>query len=150
VDAVHKNGSSIFLQLRVLGRTAHPDVLQEEGGHPLLAPSSIPLNNTSPSSTPHSLTVEEIREYVQLFATAAQNTILGARFDGIGIHAVNRYLPDQFLQMNTNKRTDSYGNSVENHACFVLEVTEAVINAVGENKVGICFSPWSTFQGECD
>jgi NADPH2 dehydrogenase len=94
--------------------------------------------------------VEEIREYVQLFATAAQNTILGAGFDGVRIHAVNGYLPDQFLQTNTNKRTDSYGNSVENHVCFVLEVTEAVINAVGENKVGIFFSLWSTFQGKCD
>jgi NADH:flavin oxidoreductase / NADH oxidase family len=74
------------------------DVLQEEGGHPLLTPSPIPLDNTSPSSTPRSLTVEEIQEYVQLFATAAQNTILGAGFDGVGIHAVNGYLPDQFCR----------------------------------------------------
>jgi hypothetical protein len=35
-------------------------------------------------------------------------------------------------------------------ACFMLKITEAVVNAVGANKVGIHFSPWSTFQGECD
>jgi NADPH2 dehydrogenase len=151
---VHKNGSSIFLQLWALGRTALPDVLQEEGGYPFVAPSPIPLDNGSPSSTPppvpRALTVEEIGEYVQLFAKAARNAVLGAGFDGVEIHAANGYLPDQFLQTNSNKRTDSYGGSVENRARFVLEITEAVVNAVGANKVGIRLSPWSTFQGECD
>jgi NADPH2 dehydrogenase len=94
--------------------------------------------------------VEEIGEYVQLFAKAARNAVLGAGFDGVEIHAANGYLPDQFLQTNTNQRTDSYGGSVENRARFALEVTEAVVNAVGANKVGIRLSPWSTFQGECD
>ena len=147
VDAVHKNGSFIYLQLWALGRTASPDVLQKEDGYPFVAPSPIPLDNTSTS--PRALTVEEIREYVQLYATAARNAVVGAGFDGVEIHAANGYLPDQFLQTNTNIRTDSYGGSVENRARFVLEITEAVVNAVGANKVGIRFSPWSTFQGEC-
>jgi NADPH2 dehydrogenase len=154
VDAVHNNGSSIFLQIGALGRSAHPDVLQEEGGYPLVAPSPIPLDNGTPSSTPppvpRALTVEEIGEYVQLFATAARNAVLRAGFDGVEIHAANGFLPDQFLQTNTNQRTDSYGGSVENRARFVLEVTKAVVNAVGANKVGIRLSPWSTYQGECD
>jgi NADPH2 dehydrogenase len=156
VDAVHKNGSFIYLQLWALGRTAHVDVLQKEGGYPLVSASPIPLVDNPPSSTsppppvPHALTVEEIREYVQLFATAARNAVLGAGFDGVEIHAANGYLPDQFLQTNTNNRTDSYGGSVENRARFVLEITESVVNAVGANKVGIRLSPWSTFQGECD
>jgi NADPH2 dehydrogenase len=148
VDAVHKNGSSIYLQLWALGRTAQPEVLQEEGGYPLVAPSPIPL--ATPAPVPRALTVEEIGEYVQLFATAARNAVLRAGFDGVEIHAANGYLPDQFLQTNTNTRTDSYGGSVENRARFVLEITEAVVNAVGANKVGIRFSPWSTFQGECE
>jgi NADPH2 dehydrogenase len=150
---VHKNGSFIYLQLWALGRTAHPDVLKEEGGYPLVAPSPIPLptkgdDNAPPPPLPHALTVEEIREYVQLFAAAARNAVVGAGFDGVEIHAANGYLPDQFLQTNTNNRTDLYGGSVENRARFVLEVTEAVVNAVGANKVGIRLSPWSTFQGE--
>ncbi|KAI0266618.1 NADH:flavin oxidoreductase/NADH oxidase [Russula aff. rugulosa BPL654] len=127
VDAVHKNGSFIYLQLWALGRTAEPEVLQEEGGYPHIAP--------------------KIGEYVQLFATAARNAVLRAGFDGVEIHAANGYLPDQFLQTNTNNRTDSYGGSVENRARFVLEITESVVKAVGANKVGIRLSPWSTFQG---
>jgi NADPH2 dehydrogenase len=150
---VHKNGSFIFLQLYALGRTAAPDVLQEEGNYPVVAPSPIPLPTTTDDDTtsppvPRALTIEEIGEYVQLYALAARNAVLGAGFDGVEIHAANGYLPDQFLQTNTNQRTDSYGGSVENRMRFVLEVTEAVVNAVGANRTGIRFSPWSTYQGE--
>ena len=149
---MHKNGSFIFLQLYALGRTAAPDVLQEEGNYPVVAPSPIPLPTTTDDTTsppvPRALTIEEIGEYVQLYAFAARNAVLGAGFDGVEIHAANGYLPDQFLQTNTNQRTDSYGGSVENRMRFVLEVTEAVVNAVGANRTGIRFSPWSTYQGE--
>lgn len=153
MDAVHKNGSFIFLQIAALGRAASPDVLQEEGGYPLVAPSPLPMphaeSGTSPPPVPHALTVEEIGEYVQLFAAAARNAVFRAGFDGVEIHAGFGYLVDQFLQTNSNERTDRYGGSVENRARFVLEIIEAVVNAVGANKVGIRFSPWSTFQGEC-
>jgi NADPH2 dehydrogenase len=161
VDAVRKNGSFIFLQLQALGRTASPDVLQEEGGYTLVAPSPIPLpptksksDTSSPSSSPsppvpRALTVEEIEEYVQLYATAARNAVLGAGFDGVEIHAANGYLPDQFLQSNSNQRSDFYGGSVQNRVRFVLEVTEAIVKAVGANRVGIRLSPWTTYQGEC-
>ncbi len=160
VDAVHRNGSFIFLQLMALGRTASPDVLRE-GGYPLVAPSPIPLpatkskkNTSRPSSSPppppvpRALTVEEIEKYVQLYATAARNAVLGAGFDGVEIHAANGYLPDQFLQSNSNQRSDSYGGSVQNRLRFALEVTEAIVSAVGANKVGIRLSPWTTYQGK--
>ncbi|KAI9463506.1 hypothetical protein F5148DRAFT_1276481 [Russula earlei] len=152
VDAVHENGSFIFLQLWALGRTANPDALKQEGGHPLVAPSAIPLpasleNPSVPGPTPRALTVEEIGEYVRLYAAAAENAVLRAGFDGVEIHAANGYLPDQFLQSNSNERTDEYGGSVENRSRFVLEIASAVVKAVGAEKVGIRFSPWSTFQG---
>jgi NADPH2 dehydrogenase len=131
VDAVHENGSFIYLQLWALGRTAFPDVLQEEGGYPLVGPSPIPLPtkkdpNTPPSTpqaVPRALTIEEIKEYMRLFASAAENAVLRAGFDGVEIHAANGYLPDQFLQTNSNTRTDAYGGSVQNRARFVLEVS---------------------------
>jgi NADPH2 dehydrogenase len=157
VDAVHENGSFIYLQLWALGRAAIPDVLQKEGGHPLVAPSPIPLptkktknENTAPSprALPRALTVEEIEEYVRLYASAAENAVLRAGFDGVEIHAANGYLPDQFLQTNANERTDGYGGSVRNRVRFVLEVTDAVVEAVGAHRVGIRLSPWSTFQSE--
>jgi len=155
VDVVHQNGSFIYLQPWALGRAALPDVLQKEGSHPLVAPSPIPLptrtNNNStllPPPLPRPLTVEEIKEYARLYATAAENAVLRAGFDGVEVHAANGYLPDQCLQTNANNRTDAYGGSVQNRVRFVLEVTDAVVKAVGAHRVGIRFSPWSTFQSE--
>jgi len=144
--------------LWALGRAAIPDVLEKEGGHPLVAPSAIPLptkTNNNDDSTPspppippRALTVEEIEECVRLYASAAENAVLRAGFDGVEIHAANGYLPDQFLQTNANNRTDAYGGSVQNRVRFVLEVTDAVVKAVGAHRVGIRLSPWSTFQSE--
>ncbi|KAI9432669.1 hypothetical protein H4582DRAFT_2083058 [Lactarius indigo] len=143
-DAVHANGSFIYLQLWVLGRVAEGDVLRKAGGYDVVAPSAIPLEG---HDTPRPLTVAEIKEYVQLHATAAENAVLKAGFDGVEIHSASGYLPDQFLQPVTNKRTDEYGGSLENRLRFVLEVTDAVVKAIGANKVGIRISPYLTLQG---
>ncbi|KAI9459254.1 putative NADPH2 dehydrogenase chain OYE2 [Lactarius psammicola] len=116
-DAVHANGSYIFLQISALGRTADPAVLRQEGGFDLVAPSPISLGNDGPHSgdgelvVPRELTAAEIKEYVQLYSKAASNAI-EAGFDGVEVHAANGYLPDQFLQTMSNERTDEYGGSV--------------------------------------
>ncbi|KAH9177322.1 putative NADPH2 dehydrogenase chain OYE2 [Lactarius sanguifluus] len=142
-DAVHANGSYIFLQLWALGRTADPALLKQEGGFDLVAPSPIPFEN----NVPRELTVAEIKEYVQLYSNAARNAIK-AGFDGVEIHAANGYLPDQFLQTMTNGRTDEYGGSVENRVRFPLEVVNAVVGIVGAERTAVRISPWSPFQGE--
>ncbi|KAH9003661.1 hypothetical protein EDB86DRAFT_2264245 [Lactarius hatsudake] len=126
-DAVHANGSFIYLQLWVLGRVAEGDVLRKAGGYEVVAPSPIALEGRE---TPRPLTVAEIKEYVQLHATAAENAVLKAGFDGVEIHSASGYLPDQFLQTVSNTRTDEYGGSLENRLRFVLEVTDAVVKAV--------------------
>lgn len=56
-------------------------------------------------------------------------------------------LMKQFTQSTANKRTDSWGGSVENRSRFGLEVTKAVVEAVGAERTGIRLSPWSSFQG---
>lgn len=58
------------------------------------------------------------------------------------------YLIDQFIQSVSNNRTDEYGGAIENRARFALEVVEAVTRAVGQDRTGIRFSPWSEFQGK--
>ena len=57
------------------------------------------------------------------------------------------YLPDQFLQDVTNQRTDAYGGTIENRTRFVKEILGSIIDALGESRVAVRFSPWSTFQG---
>ncbi len=145
-DGVHAKGSSIFLQLWALGRTADATVLKQEGGFDVVAPSPIPLASNKGSVVPRELTVAEIKEYVPLYAKAARNAI-EAGFDGVEIHGANGYLLDQFLQSVSNERTDEYGGSIQNRIRFPLEVVDAVVKAVGAERTGIRLSPWSDFQG---
>ncbi|KAF8057173.1 hypothetical protein FPV67DRAFT_1456400 [Lyophyllum atratum] len=145
-DKVHANGSYIFLQIRGLGRTADPAALAaEDFSFPLVAPSPIPLSSR-PADIPRELIVDEIQEYVQLFAQAAKNAVEKAGFDGVEIHGANGYLVDQFLQDVSNHRTDGYGGSIDARSRFGLEVVDAVANAVGAKKTAIRLSPWGTFQ----
>ena len=41
---------------------------------------------TPDGPVPRALTIEEIQEYVQLYAQAAENAVLKAGFDGVEIH----------------------------------------------------------------
>ena len=146
VDAVHANGSYIFLQLWAFGRATELDLLKaEDPSFEFVGPSAIPMSPSDP--TPRPLTVEEIGTYVQWYADAADKAVNKAGFDGVEIHSANGYLPDQFLQDVSNQRTDEYGGSIRNRARFPLEILEAVSNVVGEDRVGFRISPWNPWQG---
>ncbi|KAH9939776.1 NADH:flavin oxidoreductase/NADH oxidase [Epithele typhae] len=145
-DAVHKNGSFIYLQLWALGRAARPALFNKEfPDYPFVSASDIPLKD-QPGYTPRPLTIDEIKEYVQWWATAAKDAVERAGFDGVEIHGANGYLVDQFLQDVSNTRTDAYGGSVANRARFALEVVDAVAAAIGASKTAIRLSPWSLYQ----
>lgn len=148
-DAVHAMKGHIFLQLWHMGRVSHPDFL--EGELPV-APSEIAAQGetTTPAGkkkyvTPRALTVQEIKTTIQDYALGAKHAIQ-AGFDGVEIHAANGYLIDQFIRDGSNKRTDEYGGSIENRLRFLLEVTSAVIAAVGANKVGVRLSPKGAYN----
>ncbi|CAI6324265.1 unnamed protein product [Periconia digitata] len=141
--AVHDKGCIIYCQLWHQGRTAYPDVLKAQG-YKLLSSSAVP---TSPADeTPEEMTEQDILDTINDYATAAKNAI-AAGFDGVEIHGANGYLPDQFLQSTCNKRSDSWGGSIENRSRFHIEVTKAVIAAIGANKTAMRLSPYSDFNG---
>ncbi|KAI0342276.1 NADH:flavin oxidoreductase/NADH oxidase [Trametopsis cervina] len=144
VEAVHEKGSYIYLQLWATGRSAFPNILEEEGPYPYVSASDVHL--TERPFPPRALTTEEVKEYVQLFATAASNAVHGAGFDGVEVHGANAYLIDQFTQDVTNKRTDEYGGSIENRARFHLEILEAIVEKIGAEKTGTRLSPWGKFE----
>jgi N-ethylmaleimide reductase len=99
--------------------------------------------------TPRALETAEIAGIVEDFRKGAQNA-KDAGFDGVEIHGANGYLIDQFLRDGTNKRTDSYGGSVENRARFLVEVTEAVVSVWGGERVGVRLSPNTNFNDMYD
>lgn len=142
-DEVHKKGSFIYLQLWALGRVANKQFAE---AHNITVKSSSATQLSDALAVPKEMTQDDIRETIATYAQAAKNAI-EAGFDGVEIHGANGYLVDQFLQDTCNKRTDTYGGTVENRSRFAVEVTQAVINAVGADKTGIRLSPFSEFQG---
>ncbi|ORY36519.1 NADH:flavin oxidoreductase [Rhizoclosmatium globosum] len=138
-DAVHAKGGLIFLQLWHIGYHCRAR-FDPEGRLPPSA--SVILGEETGEPKSRELSVEEIKEIVQDYATAAKNSI-EAGFDGVEIHGANTYLIDQFLSDKINKRTDDYGGSVEKRSRFLLEVVDAVVQAIGADRVGIRFSPWA-------
>ncbi|HDT1926438.1 TPA: alkene reductase, partial [Enterobacter hormaechei subsp. steigerwaltii] len=89
---------------------------------------------------PRALEKEEISEIVRMYAGAAQNA-LDAGFDGVEIHCANGYLVNQFMSSHSNKREDEYGGSLHNRLRFLREVTQAVADVVGKDRVGVRFAP---------
>ncbi|KAF8139843.1 FMN-linked oxidoreductase [Boletus edulis] len=145
-DAVHAKGS-IFLQLWSLGRVADVDFLEnQDPPSPYVSASSVTL--TGRPRPPRPLTEAEIQDYIAAYATAASNGIHSAGFDGVEIHGANGYLPDQFLQTTSNTRTDKWGGDEKGRTQLTREIIDAVVDAVGDDRVGLRISSWSTYQGE--
>ncbi|KAK5128751.1 hypothetical protein LTR85_000084 [Meristemomyces frigidus] len=141
-DAVHSKGCRIWCQLWAQGRAGIAEVLESVGSK-LMSSSATPLSGEG-QTVPVEMTEEDIWSTVSDYGAAAKNAI-EAGFDGVEIHGANGYLPDQFLQDVCNKRTDAWGGTIEKRCRFHLEVTKAVISAVGAERTGMRLSPWSDF-----
>lgn len=149
-EAVHAGGGHLVAQLMHVGRVAHPD---NKGGLESVAPSALPADGKMVTAegqvdmpTPRALETNEIAGVVQEFVTAARNAV-DAGLDGVEVHAANGYLIHQFLGQSSNTRTDGYGGSPEAHARFAIEVTRAVAEEIGGDRVGIRISPAHNIQG---
>ncbi|MBI3545836.1 MAG: alkene reductase [Gammaproteobacteria bacterium] len=150
-DAVHAKGAKMFMQLMHCGRIVHP--LNMPAGARALAPSAIAAagemytdaEGPKPHPVPQAMSDADIKNTINEFVEAAQNA-MKAGFDGIELHGANGYLLEQFIRPTSNQRTDAYGGSIANRARFVLAVTEAVIAAIGKDKVGIRLSPFGVFN----
>ena len=151
--AVHERGGHIFLQLWHVGRISHPDY---HNGELPVAPSAIaPEGKAStykgpqPFVTPRALETDEIPAVIEQYAYAAENA-KKAGFDGVEIHGANGYLVDEFLRNGSNQRTDRYGGPVENRVRFLLEVTAAVCDVWGGDRVAVRLSPLNPFNNMRD
>ena len=154
VDAVHAKDGVIFLQLWHVGRVSHSSF--QPGGVLPVAPSAVPIpadlktmtadGKVVRYETPRALETSEIPGVIDAYRQAARNA-LKAGFDGVEIHGANGYLIEQFLQSHTNLRTDQYGGSTENRTRFLMEVTQAVIEVWGADRVGVRLSPYGVANG---
>lgn len=146
-SAVHKEGGKIFVQLMHTGRISH--ILNMPEGAQILAPSAVKATGQMWTDakmmqdlpTPKEMTAEDLLQAKAEFVAAAKNA-MDAGFDGVELHGANGYLLEQFLSPVSNLRKDEYGGSIENRSRFVIEVANAVAEAIGKEKTAIRLSPY--------
>ena len=157
-NCVHAKGGRMFSQLWHVGRSSH---LSMTNGATPVAPSVVPeyWQDSTPSvSTPNgwakpsphrALDISEIPGLVADYRKAAERA-KAEGFDGVELHAANGYLPDQFLQDGSNKRTDAYGGSIQNRSRFLLEIVAAMVSVWGGNRVAVRIGPGGTWNSMSD
>ncbi len=149
VDFLHDEGAAAGIQLAHAGRKASTPIWWRGGFNESEADRAaygfehwVPVAPSAISHNPEQLDVYQvptaldeagIRRTIQDFADAARRAD-EAGFDVVEIHGAHGYLINQFLSPIANKRTDSYGGSLENRMRFALEVTDAVRAVWPEHK----------------
>ncbi|OZF57732.1 alkene reductase [Rhodococcus sp. 14-2470-1b] len=148
-DAVHAEGGLIVAQVMHAGRVTHEATT---GGYEVVAPSAIAIDGETrtydgkkPYPVPRALTTDELPSVIEEFVQGAKNAI-AAGLDGVEIHSANGYLLHEFLSPASNQRDDAYGGTPEKRARFVVEVAQAVADAIGVDRVGIRISPEHNIQ----
>jgi 2,4-dienoyl-CoA reductase-like NADH-dependent reductase (Old Yellow Enzyme family)/thioredoxin reductase len=125
VDAVHKAGSKIAVQISHAGRRAHSTVT----GEIPIAPSPIPRLN---GEVPRALSIDEIKSLISAFGMAGIRAEK-AGYDAVMIHMAHGYLIHQFLSPLSNTRQDPYGKDIQGRSRFAIEVLCEIRKQLGKD-----------------
>ena len=132
--AAHDHGVPIFAQLNHNGGQASSMFSRL----PVWAPSPVP--DPMFREVPKAVERHEIAEIVAGYATVAGHCAEGG-FDGVELQCSHSSIVRGFLSPATNKRTDVYGGSLPARARILLEIVDAVREAIGPDRalgVRIC------------
>jgi 2,4-dienoyl-CoA reductase (NADPH2) len=134
VRIIHKHGCPTFMQMNHDGpwQVKLPFVPQPMHDGAPIGASAVSFESEADfhAEVPHPLTVEEIQEIVDKFASAAVRA-QKAGFDGVDINAASSHLLHNFFSPFWNKREDMYGGSIENRARFAVEVIREIKKRLG-------------------
>jgi len=139
-EVIHKHGCPTFLSLwhtspwEKEGWTfVSPGAWATESITPAAAsPVSIKSVNDFHNVMPRELTIPEIEEIIDKFASAAVRA-QKAGFDGVEINAASSHLLHNFLSSFWNRRQDAYGGSLENRARFLIEIIREIKKRLGQD-----------------
>ncbi len=136
VEEIQKQGAIAIMQMFHCGRMAGPEVNPVNRS---IAPSPITPKQDNPMTgapypVPEAMSRFDIDHVITGFVETAKGAV-EAGFDGIEIHGAHGYLINQFLSSYSNRRTDSYGGSVENRYRFVHQVIQAVRKVIPEDRL---------------
>jgi N-ethylmaleimide reductase len=150
-DAVHAAGGRIVIQLWHVGRISHVS-LQPGGAAPVSSTARTAVGKTFTRdgfvdvSAPRALRSDELPGIVAAYRHAAR-CAMDAGFDGVEVHGANGYLLDQFLRDSINDRSDAYGGAIPNRARLLIEVMQAIVDAIGAGRTGLRLSPVTPSNG---
>jgi 2,4-dienoyl-CoA reductase (NADPH2) len=98
-----------------------------------IQPSEVPqtLRHFRP---PKAMTIEAIEKCIDDHAQAARRSC-EAGFDGVEVTSFMGYLLSNFLSPFTNTRTDRYGGDLEGRGRFMVELLQALREAIGEDRM---------------
>jgi len=138
---IHKHGCPTFIQLYHEGpwQTKLPFVPEPlfEGPPIGASPVSVKAPNDFHDDVPRELTIAEIEELVDKFASAAVRC-QKAGFDGVDINAASSHLFHNFLSPFWNRRNDPYGGSLANRSRFLVQVIREIKKRLGRDfPVGV-------------
>ena len=119
-DAVHEYGSKIFMEVSAWTHLYGPV-------------SSIPFES---GVTPAELSISDIHQIQEDFAQGAK-LVKESHFDGVDLHGTHGALIEHFYSPVINRRSDSYGGSLENRMRFLLETIDIVRSAIGTESTAL-------------
>ncbi|MEA5050102.1 MAG: FAD-dependent oxidoreductase [Oscillospiraceae bacterium] len=125
-DRMHNAGAVVAAQIYHAGRETCGAVT----GVRCVAPSAV--KDPTMSEIPRELSVEEIEELVEQFATCALR-VKQAGFDAVEIHGAHGYLINQFVSPFSNKRSDEYGGDLLGRSRFATEIVKRVRELCGRD-----------------
>jgi 2,4-dienoyl-CoA reductase-like NADH-dependent reductase (Old Yellow Enzyme family) len=135
IEAVHREGASIFLQVGHGGLYAmeawHEPYASSRQG-PVLAASAVPwLLRPAFAGVPvHVMTTDDVDAMVQRYGDVAA-WAREAGYDGVQLGSANAKLLDQFLSPFYNRRTDRYGGTADARASVLAGIRAAVAERAG-------------------
>jgi 2,4-dienoyl-CoA reductase-like NADH-dependent reductase (Old Yellow Enzyme family) len=121
-DALHAVEVPVVVQISHAGGVANKKVIRNQPAGP------------SSAGKTRMLEICELQNITQQFASASQRAIK-AGFDGVELHGAHGYLLNQFFSPLLNKRDDEYGGDLQKRMRFPLEVTKAVRQQIGKDKL---------------
>lgn len=129
-DALRARGALSSVQLHHAGNRSPKDLV----GTPV-CPSEDAETGARGLSLPD---VEQLRDDF----IAASKRADAAGFDGVEVHGAHGYILAQFLSEDINKRTDSYGGSLENRARIIFEIIDGIRTSCrADFQIGLRLSP---------
>lgn len=133
---IHGYGCPTFIQLVHEGpwQTKFPFMAEPLFDGPPVGASPVSLDCPTDfhNEVPRTLTISEIEELIDKFASAAVRCAK-AGFDGVDINAASTHLLHNFLSPFWNRRTDLYGGSAENRARFLVQIIREIKKRLGQD-----------------